>query len=154
MQDHYEEPPLTRCSLDRTIKAYLRTEYAVIQALPVVFRYDVTDPHVVALQFGNADKGVCSWIIGREQLLEGILHGFDTAALTIREIAVLSPGGVREPTMLRLTLRNASKWAVFELPADAVRDWLAGTFDLVAAGDEGAALDWDFFLVRLTNEWG
>lgn len=154
MHNRNEKPVPMQWSLDRVIRADLRAENSVITELPVVFRYSLMDPHVVAFDFAAPDMGTHSWIIGREQLLEGILHGFHAADVTIQEITVLSASGAPKPSVLRLTLRRVGAKAVFELPADPVRDWLADTFELVGAGREGAALDWDGFLARLTKERG
>jgi hypothetical protein len=142
------EPPSARCAPSLVLTARLRTDYAVIRAVHATFRYHAADPLAVRFEFGDPDIGSVSWVIGRQQLLEGVLHGFSAGAISIQEVTVLSANGAPEPTMLRLTLHGIGARAVLEMKADPVRTWLAETFTAVPAGTEGGTLDWDGFLAR------
>lgn len=152
MRDYTKKPTSMERPLRLVVTARMRTYRAIIQDLPVTFRYDPEDPFAVRLEFGDPESGSQSWLIGREQLLEGLLNGLSVGPIAIREVTVSSAGGGPQPSVLRLTLRVVGACAAFEMEADAVRSWLADTFSFVAPGTEGSALDWDAFLVQAARE--
>lgn len=152
MNERIKKSTSTRRRDSLSIAARLRPEHStIIPSLPVTFRYDPEDPFAVRFEFSDPVTGMCSWLIGREQLIEGVLHGIRTTTFSIQEVTVLSSDGAGLGSLLRVTLTGKRLRAVFEMDLDPIRTWLARTLSTVKAGSEGRNVDWDGFLAHLTN---
>jgi hypothetical protein len=138
------------------VKASLRVDRGndigtVVYTVHVTFQYDPENPFDIDFMFAAPDSGSCTWLLGREQLIEGLLKGSCTTTFSVRQVTVISAEGEAEPALLRLILRGMRSRAVFEMELGPVRQWLVGTLAAVEAGTEGLRLDWDGFLAGLTN---
>ncbi|MFF7777757.1 SsgA family sporulation/cell division regulator [Streptomyces tanashiensis] len=126
-------PPLC-LDLDQMLDEFTR--------LPIraTFRFDVSLPAVVTVEF-PAERGPgLVWCIGRE-----LLHGGLTSMSGSGEVRMWPtlPGGRPASWLL---LESAEVEALFEVPTAPLAEWLKATYRVVAAEAEWDGLNWDGFL--------
>jgi hypothetical protein len=125
-------------------KCHLTAEVTqwVARRLPVSiiceFSYDATDPYAVTLIFDAEGERPVRWVFARELLTDGI-----TAKSGEGDVVVWPAYDEDGRLSLWIEVGNAPRTAVFEMPAESVGQWLAGTYVMVPREQESACVDWD-----------
>ncbi|SEO96904.1 SsgA family sporulation/cell division regulator [Actinacidiphila rubida] len=107
------------------------------QPIRAEFRFDPADPLTVSVEFIVHGGPRVLWRIGRDLLAQG-LH----AVSGLGDVQMW-PSHPQERATARLRLSAGDMAALFDLPVPPLEQWLAHTYDLVPAGAELAAVDWD-----------
>ncbi|MFE6888482.1 SsgA family sporulation/cell division regulator [Streptomyces sp. NPDC057694] len=102
------------------------------------FSYDTRDPLAVTLIVETDGGRLVRWVFARELLTEGLAARAGEGDVALWPVD--GPGGERSAFCLRL---GSTRTALFEIPAEPVARWLAGTYALVARGTELDGVDWD-----------
>ncbi|MBO1329835.1 SsgA family sporulation/cell division regulator [Streptomyces sp. VRA16 Mangrove soil] len=117
------------------------------QAIRAEFRFDPGAPLVVSVEFLIQGGAGVLWRIGRDLLRQGLCSA---SGLGDVQIWPTCPEGDR-PTA-RLQLASGDMAALFELPVPPLAEWLEHTYELVPAGQELSAADWDFATAHLLQD--
>jgi len=115
-------------------------------SLPVTatVRYSRDDPYAVHVAFhtGGSGNAVVEWTFARQLLIDGLLGPTGTG--DVRCWPSRERHGV-----LQLALSSPSGSALFEVPKDALVDFLTRTYAAVPLGSEGEHVDLDAELALL-----
>lgn len=132
-----EQVPSLFLDLDQMLDEFTRIP---VQA---EFRFDPEMPAVVTVEF-IAERGPSLiWRIGRE-----LLHGGLTAMSGVADVRMWPTlPGERPASWLLLESQDVE--ALFELPTEALGEWLDATYRITSAEAEMDGLDWDDFLAQL-----
>lgn len=115
--------------------------------LEIVLRYERSDPFAVAVEYPPSiwdDGHPIRWVFARELLFAGL-----GTACGLCDVQV-SPVG---DSLVRIKLLSVEGTAMLFLPANEVREFLRGCFELVPLGAEGPELDWAFLDARGDLQW-
>ncbi|MGW5498909.1 SsgA family sporulation/cell division regulator [Streptomyces olivaceoviridis] len=116
--------------------------YWIGKRLPLLisceFSYDVRDPFAVTLILDSEGEQPVRWVFSRELLADGLRDSAGEGDVTVWP----DEGGV-EGRFLWLEVGRDPHTALFELPAEPVTEWLAGTYGLVPEGQETAPVEWN-----------
>ncbi|MFF8381280.1 SsgA family sporulation/cell division regulator [Streptomyces sp. NPDC015661] len=107
------------------------------QQVRAEFRFDPGIPFVVCMELVVEGGPRVLWRIGRDLLHQGLygMSGLDAVQIW--------PSHPEERATAWLQLTSADMAALFELPVPPLADWLEYTYELVPAGQELTAVDWD-----------
>ncbi|WP_353940368.1 SsgA family sporulation/cell division regulator [Streptomyces sp. HUAS MG91] len=105
------------------------------------FSYDTRDPLAVTLVVEGDGQRLVRWVFARELLTEGLVARAGEGDVVLWPVD--GPDGERSAFCLRL---GSTRTALFEIPAEAVAGWLAGTYALVPRGTELDGVDWDLLV--------
>ncbi|MFE7328497.1 SsgA family sporulation/cell division regulator [Streptomyces sp. NPDC057565] len=112
------------------------------------FCFDPDVAAVITVEF-LAERGPSLiWHLGRELLYRGVASM--SGAGDVRMWPTLS----REQPSSWLLLESQEVEALFELPTEALAEWLDATYRIVSAEAEMDGLNWDGFLMELLDEPG
>ena len=133
-----------------TVSSELQLRLVVPGASPLPvraeLRYDVADPYAVQVAFhtgaSNGDE-VVEWTFARSLLGVGV-----SGASGEGDVQVWPSCSGVDPVVC-LSLSSPSGRALFEVPLQALADFLARTYDAVPTGGEGAHIDLDGELALL-----
>ncbi|MFF4355072.1 SsgA family sporulation/cell division regulator [Streptomyces sp. NPDC001530] len=107
------------------------------QAIRAEFRFDPKAPLDVCVELLIEGGPRVLWRIGRDLLQQGLYSASGLGDVQMWP----SPSEARATAWLQLTSRDMA--ALFELPVPPLAEWLEYTYELVPAGCELAAIDWD-----------
>ncbi|MYT71764.1 MULTISPECIES: SsgA family sporulation/cell division regulator [unclassified Streptomyces] len=117
------------------------------QAVRAEFRFDPGSPLVVHVELLIEDGPCVLWRIGRDLLHQGL---YSVSGLGDVRIWSTRPEG--DPATARLQLASGDMAALFELPVPPLAEWLEHTYELVPAGQELSAVDWDVATADLLQD--
>ncbi len=116
----------------------------VIAPVGVELGYDSRNPYEICMKFNVGKAGQVDWVIARDLLADGL-------------VAEAGEGDVRigprldRPGLVVIALSSPSGQATFEVNADQLVEFLNGTYDVVAPGDEHRWMNVDEVLSRLLS---
>ncbi|MET7511865.1 SsgA family sporulation/cell division regulator [Streptomyces sp. NPDC005480] len=128
----YDSSPALVLDIERVLDLSAR------QAIRAEFRFDPESPLAVRVEFLIEGSRRVLWQIGRDLLQQG-LHS--VSGLGDVRIWPAYPG--EGQATARLQLASGDMAALFELPVPPLAEWLEYTYELVPAGQELSAIDWD-----------
>jgi hypothetical protein len=102
------------------------------------FSYDAQDPLAVTVVFDTEGVRPVTWALSRDLLADGIAARVGEGDVMLWPVLDLDG----EPSSFCVRVGSARK-AVFEIPAEPVMTWLAGTYAMVPRGTELDGVDWD-----------
>jgi hypothetical protein len=110
---------------------------AARQAIRAEFRFDPGTPLVVSVELLIEGGPRVLWRIGRDLLQQGL---YSVSGLGDVQ---MWPARSEDPATAWLQLASQDMAALFELPVPPLEEWLEYTYELVPAGRELAAIDWE-----------
>ena len=102
------------------------------------FSYDTQDPLAVIVVFDTDGVRPVTWALSRDLLADGLAARVGEGDVVLWPVLDLDG----EPSSFCIRVGSARK-AVFEIPAEPVMTWLAGTYAMVPRGTELDGVDWD-----------
>ena len=109
-------------------------------------RYDMTDPYAVQVSFHTGPTGgedIVEWTFARQLLGDGIARAAGEGDVQVW------PSTSGHETVVCLSLSSPSGRALFEVPLQALADFLAQTYAAVPTGSESEHVDVDAELALL-----
>jgi hypothetical protein len=116
-------------------------------AAPVVTRwtYCMDDPFAVALEIQTRGDRCVDWVLARELLVAGL-----SAPTGIGDVRV-RPARMGQWDVTLVEIRSPDGHAVLEVDRDLLRQFVEATIEVVPLGDEGAAVDMDAEIEKITR---
>jgi hypothetical protein len=102
------------------------------------FSYNSRDPYAVTLIFDTEGDHAVRWVFSRELLTDGIMGKAGQG-----DVVVWSERNDEGRLSMWIEVGQAPRTAVFEVAAEPVAKWLAGSYGLVPRGQESVCVDWD-----------
>ena len=115
--------------------------------LTATLRYQPSDPYAVEATFRAGDEAI-SWVLGRDLLSEGLTKVSGEGDVRVWPTVDLGESGEHSRVVM-LQLSSPDGRALLAAPAEEVGAFLAETYQVVAAGDEGDHMDIENVLERL-----
>ncbi|HZA15305.1 MAG TPA: SsgA family sporulation/cell division regulator [Pseudonocardiaceae bacterium] len=116
-------------------------------AAPVVTRwtYCADDPYAVTLEIQTRGDRCVDWVLARELLVAGL-----SAPAGIGDVRV-RPARMGQWDVTLVEIRSPDGHAVLEVDRDLLRQFVEATIEVVPLGDEGAAVDMDAEIEKITR---
>ena len=116
-------------------------------AAPVVTRwtYCADDPYAVTLEIQTRGNRCVDWVLARELLVAGL-----SAPAGIGDVRV-RPARMGQWDVTLVEIRSPDGHAVLEVDRDLLRQFVEATIEVVPLGDEGAAVDMDAEIEKITR---
>ncbi len=116
-------------------------------AAPVVTRwtYCTDDPFAVTLEIQTRGDRCVDWVLARELLVAGL-----SAPAGIGDVRV-RPARMGQWDVTLVEIRSPDGHAVLEVDRDLLRQFVEATIEVVPLGDEGAAVDMDAEIEKITR---
>lgn len=116
-------------------------------AAPVVTRwtYCTDDPFAVTLEIQTRGNRCVDWVLARELLVAGL-----SAPAGIGDVRV-RPARMGQWDVTLVEIRSPDGHAVLEVDRDLLRQFVEATIEVVPLGDEGAAVDMDAEIEKITR---
>ncbi|HVE96759.1 MAG TPA: SsgA family sporulation/cell division regulator [Pseudonocardiaceae bacterium] len=116
-------------------------------AAPVVIRwtYCTDDPFAVTLEIQTRGDRCVDWVLARELLVAGL-----SAPAGIGDVRV-RPARMGQWDVTLVEIRSPDGHAVLEVDRDLLRQFVEATIEVVPLGDEGAAVDMDAEIEKITR---
>ena len=116
-------------------------------AAPVVTRwtYCTDDPFAVTLEIQTRGNHCVDWVLARELLVAGL-----SAAAGIGDVRV-RPARMGQWEVTLVEIRSPDGHAVLEVDRDLLQQFVDATIEVVPLGDEGAAVDMDAEIEKITR---
>jgi sporulation and cell division protein SsgA len=116
-------------------------------AAPVVTRwtYCADDPYAVTLEIQTRGDRCVDWVLARELLVAGL-----SAPAGIGDVRV-RPARMGQWDVTLVEIRSPDGHAVLEVDRDLLRQFVEATIEVVSLGDEGAAVDMDAEIEKITR---
>ncbi|MEV0175499.1 SsgA family sporulation/cell division regulator [Streptomyces sp. NPDC050803] len=128
---------MKKCHLSLEITHWVTSELSLM--LNCEFSYDAQDPLAVTLVLDSDGGRPVRWIFCRQLLTEGMTARAGEGDVVLWPL--LDSDG--EASSFCVRVGGGERTALFEIPAEPVREWLAGTFAMVPRGTELDGVDWD-----------
>lgn len=129
---------MKKCNLTLEIAQWLSCELAL--RLSCEFSYAEQDPLAVTLVLDTDGQRPVRWVLSRDLLADGLSARSGEGDVMLWPMYDLPDGEASSSFYLRLGSVHA---ALFEIPAEAVAQWLSHTYAMVPRGTEMDAVDWD-----------
>ncbi len=116
-------------------------------AAPVVTRwtYCADDPYAVTLEIQTRGDRCVDWVLARELLVAGL-----SAPAGIGDVRV-RPARMGQWDVTLVEISSPDGHAVLEVDRDLLRQFVEATIEVVPLGDEGAAVDMDAEIEKITR---
>ena len=116
-------------------------------AAPVVTRwtYCADDPYAVTLEIQTRGDRCVDWVLARELLVAGL-----SAPAGIGDVRV-RPARMGQWDVTLVEICSPDGHAVLEVDRDLLRQFVDATIEVVPLGDEGAAVDMDAEIEKITR---
>lgn len=129
---------MKKCNLTLEIAQWLSCELAL--RLSCEFSYAEQDPLAVTLVLDTDGQRPVRWVLSRDLLADGLSARSGEGDVMLWPMYDLPDGEASSSFYLRL---GSVHTALFEIPAEAVAQWLSHTYAMVPRGTEMDAVDWD-----------
>jgi hypothetical protein len=113
--------------------------------VPVRLYYKDTDPYAVQFSFDVTPDQVVRWTFARELLAQGI-----TTPAGLGDVKI-TPVGPLQDRIISIELESPDGYARLEGAVAPIDEWLAKTYETVAAGQESKAVNIDSLLDELLH---
>ncbi|MEW2515472.1 SsgA family sporulation/cell division regulator [Streptomyces sp. NPDC046870] len=127
---------MKKCRLSLEVTHWVTSDLTL--TLNSEISYDTHDPLAVTVVLDADGERPVRWIFARDLLADGLSARVGEGDVALWPVCDLDG----EASSFCLRVGGARK-ALFEIPAEPVRTWLAGTYTMVPRGAELDGVDWD-----------